>query len=52
MDHLLEIVKILVTLKDNPLMLVCFLAFASLGVTAWAIYAVILAIRKPQGEKL
>jgi hypothetical protein len=51
MDQLLEIIKIVVSIKDNPLLLVCFLALVSMGVAAWAIYAVILAIKKQEGER-
>lgn len=52
MDQLFEIIKMLASLKDNPLALVCILAFAALGVAASAIYAVILIVKKQHGEKL
>lgn len=50
MDHLQTVATAIITLKDNPFALMCLITICALGVCAFAIHAVIVAL-KHRGEK-
>lgn len=50
MEHLSQFSQTLVALKDNPLALVALIALCALGVTAYAIRAVIVSLQKRGGN--
>jgi hypothetical protein len=45
MDSVLEVFKMIVGLKDNPMALVVIFALGSMALAAWSIYAVIVVAR-------
>lgn len=50
MEHISQVGQTLVALKDNPVALVALIALCALGVTAYAIRAVIVALNKRGGN--
>jgi hypothetical protein len=49
MDHIAEAVQTLIALKDNPTALAALIVLCALGVTAYSIHAVIVAVNKRGG---
>jgi hypothetical protein len=50
MEHISQVGQTLIALKDNPIALVALIALCALGVTAYAIRAVIVALNKRGGN--
>lgn len=51
MEHLSQLMQTLAALKDNPVALITMVAMCSLGVTAYSIRAVIVALEKRGGSQ-
>lgn len=51
MEHLSQFLQSLTALKDNPVALVTLIALCALGVSAYSIRAVIVALEKRGGEQ-
>lgn len=48
MAEILELLRLLISIKDNPVLIVSVLAFGALILAGWAIYAVTLALKQNQ----
>lgn len=51
MDSVLEVFKMVVGLKDNPMALVVIFALGSMALAAWSIYAVIVMAQRSAKEE-
>ncbi len=51
MNEMVEMLKLLVGIKDNPILILSLFSFGALALAAWAIYALIVALRQSKGRE-
>lgn len=51
MNEVLEILKLLISFKDSPLLFLGLLTICALALAGLAIYALIVALKQLQGDK-